>query len=122
MRVDPTGAASVTSVPAAGARGETRAPQPGQERPSGVSAGDERAYQPDPERAELTKAVNQMNETLQVFKHNLRLSIHEETKHIQIQVVDIVSNEVISEFPPKKLLDQLGAIQRMVGLLLDKQG
>lgn len=123
MRVDSAGAVPVTSGLPAGARGDTRAPQAGQDR---SRVADEEIVgaevKSDQEKAELSRAVDQMNQTLRVFEQNLRLLVHDTTKHIYIQVVDTVTNEVISEFPPKKLLDQLGAIQQTVGLLLDKQG
>lgn len=51
---------------------------------------------------------------------SLRLTVHEESKRVMIQVVDQQKNEVIAEFPPHELLDTLATISKVIGLLLDK--
>lgn len=38
-----------------------------------------------------------------------------------LEVIDLETNEVIKEIPPKKLLDLAAGIREMIGLLLDEK-
>ncbi|HBS58190.1 MAG: flagellar protein FlaG [Bacillota bacterium] len=72
-------------------------------------------------KAELDKAVNKLNKTADIYNHEIKFTIHEETHRIMVQVIDKQTDEVISEMPPKVILDMVATFQEMVGLLVDKK-
>ena len=55
------------------------------------------------------------------FKSRLRFSIHEKTKDIMVEIIDIDTKEVIREIPPKMIKDLIANILEAVGLLIDKK-
>lgn len=71
---------------------------------------------------DLKQAVDKLNKAMEIFNNNeVRFSIHEQTKHMMIQVIKEDTGEVIAEYPPKKILDLVAQLQEMVGLIVDKR-
>jgi flagellar protein FlaG len=71
--------------------------------------------------SELVEAVEQVNDTAEALDLGLRFRLHEETDRFIVQIVDRKSNEVIKEIPPERLLNLVGQIHDMIGVLLDEK-
>lgn len=83
--------------------------------------GKPRAAADKPYMEELEGAVMQANETADAFNLGLRFKLHEATDRIMVQVVNIADNEVVKEIPPERILNLMGQIQEMIGVLLDEK-
>lgn len=75
---------------------------------------------------ELTKegieeVTEKLNETVQTFHEELQFQIHEESDRMMAKIVNIEKHETIKELPPKEMLDMLGKIRKMVGLIIDEK-
>ena len=69
----------------------------------------------------LADAVDKLNKLSNSLELKYEFTVHKETGRQMILVVDKEHNRVISEIPPKKVLDVLAGILDMVGLLIDKR-
>lgn len=67
------------------------------------------------------KAIEQANKKLVGTNREMRLSIHEETKKINIKIIDKDTDEVIKEYPPEKLLDIFAKMIELSGLFVDEK-
>ncbi|OPX94500.1 MAG: flagellar protein FlaG [Pelotomaculum sp. PtaB.Bin104] len=68
----------------------------------------------------LQEAVNRINKALQeLLDTGIQFSVHEDTKKLMVQVVDIKDKKVIKEFPPHEFLDIMARIREYIGVLLD---
>ncbi|ARA98479.1 MULTISPECIES: flagellar protein FlaG [Geobacillus] len=70
---------------------------------------------------ELENVVNGLNELLQPSHTSIRFELHKELNEYYVQVVDVKTQEVVREIPPKKLLDMYAAMMEFVGLLVDRK-
>lgn len=69
----------------------------------------------------LSKSVDQANQTLKMYDRKLEMSVHEVTKTIMYTLRDTKTNEVIMEFPPKKIQDMIAKMWELAGLFVDKK-
>lgn len=67
----------------------------------------------------LKKAVNEINR--QSENSTVQFGIHEETNRITIKILDKSTREVIREFPPEKVLDQIAKAWELAGLMVDEK-
>lgn len=69
----------------------------------------------------LDKAVEIANKTL--AKHNsfIERSVHDVTKTVMYVMKDTETNEVIKEFPPKKIQDMIAKMWEIAGLFVDEK-
>lgn len=67
------------------------------------------------------KAVEEANKKLVSTNKEMRLSIHEKTKKINIKIIDKETDEVIKEYPPEKLLDIFAKMIELSGLIVDEK-
>ncbi len=67
----------------------------------------------------LKKAVNEINK--QSNNSTVQFGIHEETNRITIKILDKSTREVIREFPPEKVLDQIAKAWELAGLMVDEK-
>lgn len=51
----------------------------------------------------------------------LQFSIHKESSHIIVKIVDSQTKEVIKEIPPEKMLDILSSLSKSTGLFIDQK-
>ncbi|MPN54839.1 hypothetical protein SDC9_202516 [bioreactor metagenome] len=58
---------------------------------------------------------------MEMINSDIQFQLHEKTKQLIVQVVDMRDGKVLKEFPPHELLDTMAKIQEYVGLLLDKK-
>jgi len=70
---------------------------------------------------ELENVINGLNELLQPSHTSIRFELHKELNKYYVQVVDVNTQEVVREIPPKKLLDMYAAMMEFVGLLVDRK-
>jgi flagellar protein FlaG len=72
-------------------------------------------------KEKLEHAVKKLNDLLKNSNKSLRFRLHDELQEYYVQIVDDVTQEVIKEVPPKKLLDMYAAMNELWGILFDKQ-
>jgi flagellar protein FlaG len=73
------------------------------------------------EVAEIEKKIEGVNQFLKSSNTNIKFNLHEELKEYYITIVDVETDEVIKEVPPKKLLDIYAAMIDTLGLFIDKK-
>lgn len=89
---------------------------------SRVAQEEENKTKQDPNLAEkLEDKVEQLNKTVEIFDRRIHFQIHEETNRIMVQVVEVETEEVLTEIPPEKILDLVARIEEMIGLIVDKK-
>ncbi len=69
----------------------------------------------------LDKSVEQANQSLKLYDRKLEMQVHEVTKTIMYTLRDTKTNEVIMEFPPKKIQDMIAKMWELAGLFVDKR-
>lgn len=69
----------------------------------------------------LKKSVEQANKTLASFDKYIEREVHEVTHAIIYRLKDSRTNQVIQEFPPKKIQDMIAKMWEMAGLFIDKK-
>lgn len=70
---------------------------------------------------DLDKATEEMTKWIQSLNTDIRFALHEETKSLMVQVIDIKDQRVLKEFPPHDFLDMVAKIREYVGMLLDEK-
>lgn len=81
---------------------------------------------PDMDKALITeemldKSVEQANKSLDIYDKMIERSIHEKTKAVMYVLKDTRTNEVIREFPPKKIQDMIAKMWELAGLFVDEK-
>lgn len=71
--------------------------------------------------ADIEKKIEGVNQFLQSSNTNVKFNLHEDLNEYYITIVDVETNEVIKEVPPKKLLDMYAAMVNALGLFIDKK-
>jgi len=69
----------------------------------------------------LDKAIEMANKTLAKHNNFIERSVHETTKTMMYVMKDTVTNEVIKEFPPKKIQDMIAKMWEIAGLFVDEK-
>lgn len=69
----------------------------------------------------LDKAVEQANKSLIQFDRVIERSVHEKTGTVMYVIRDAKTNEVIGEFPPKKIQDMIAKMWELAGLFVDEK-
>jgi len=72
-------------------------------------------------KEELEESIEEINKTVEALHKDLRFQVHEKSDRLMVEVIDVIKNEVIKEIPPRQLLDMLGRIREMVGLIIDEK-
>lgn len=70
----------------------------------------------------VQKSVEQANRTLKKHDRYIERNIHEVTKAVMYKLKDSETNEVIAEFPPKKVQDMIAKMWELAGLFVDEKG
>ncbi|CAN7153414.1 flagellar protein FlaG [Paenibacillus sp. LjRoot153] len=70
---------------------------------------------------QLVKAIERAIKAVEGTSTTLDFSIHEQTKHIIVKVLDKSSGEVIREIPNEKSLDFLAKVWEMAGAMVDER-
>lgn len=70
---------------------------------------------------ELDKAVELINEAVQMADKKLEFKVHEGTNRTMVKVIDRETDEIIREIPPEEILDLVDKMTELVGLMMDKR-
>jgi flagellar protein FlaG len=54
---------------------------------------------------QLKQAVDELNKKAEETNYNVRFAIYKDTNRIIVEVVDKITKEVVSTFPPKQILE-----------------
>ncbi|QGU00398.1 Flagellar protein FlaG [Candidatus Syntrophocurvum alkaliphilum] len=78
----------------------------------------------EPTLDNLTKATDKLNKAFKISDYNIKFNVHEESERIHVKMIDSMTEEIIREIPPEKLLDFAAHIQEIlddaVGFLVDE--
>lgn len=70
---------------------------------------------------EVIKAIEKANKHIRMYDRKLEFSIHDLTKQIMVRVIDTDSDKVIREIPSEKILDMVGHLWEVAGILVDEK-
>lgn len=73
------------------------------------------------DRDDLNSLTQELNKFMDSLNVDIQFAIHDKTKQVMVQVLDIKEQRVLREYPAHELLDTLAAIREYVGVLLDKK-
>lgn len=82
----------------------------------------EKTFNKNNDERNLDEKLDQLNQAAELFGKAIRFEKHEETGRMIIRVVSTADDKVISEIPPRKILDTLARIEQTIGLLFDEKG
>ncbi len=69
----------------------------------------------------MQKAMEQANKTLSSYNRHIERAVHEVTKSVMYTIKDSSTNEIIAEFPPKKIQDMIAKMWEIAGLFVDEK-
>jgi len=69
----------------------------------------------------IDKSVEQANIALKAYDKVIERSVHEKTKTMMYVLKDTKTDEVIREFPPKKIQDMIAKMWELAGLFVDEK-
>lgn len=69
----------------------------------------------------MIKAVDQANKSLKHSDRFIKRDVHEKTKTVMYKLIDSKTEEVIAEFPPKKIQDMVAKMWELAGLFVDEK-
>lgn len=69
----------------------------------------------------LEKSVEQANKSLEMYNRKIERAVHEVTHTVMYTVRDTITNEVIQEFPPRKIQDMIAKMWELAGLFVDEK-
>jgi len=69
----------------------------------------------------LENALKQANKNLDQYNKVIERSVHEKTGVIIYVLKDTLTNEVIKEFPPRKIQDMIAKMWEIAGILVDER-
>lgn len=86
------------------------------------SSGNDYSY----EKGELSKKsidniAKKLDDVIGDFGVHSEYEIHDKLKDVMIKIVDDKTGNVISEIPPKKILDMIAKFCEMAGIIVDKR-
>src|SRR5690625_2173509 len=75
----------------------------------------------DINKQDVKTTVEKLNDFIDPLRTNLKFVFHEELHEYYVTVVDPLTNEVLREIPPKKMLDMYAAMTEFMDLLVDEK-
>jgi uncharacterized FlaG/YvyC family protein len=91
-----------------------------QTTPAVVNGGGSVASDADFEKI-MEEPIKQANKSLAPYGRQIEREIHEVTKALMYTIRDTKTNEVIAEYPPRKIQDMIAKMWEMAGLMLDQK-
>jgi len=70
---------------------------------------------------DVKSTVEKLNDFIDPVRTNLKFVFHEDLHEYYVTVVNPLTDEVIREIPPKKMLDMYAAMTEYMGLLVDEK-
>ncbi len=75
----------------------------------------------EPSRADVSKAVDNINQAMRSLSQGLEFSIDDDSKRMVVKVVDQQTGDVIRQVPTVEALEIAKALDRVQGLLIRQQ-
>lgn len=69
----------------------------------------------------MKQAMDQANKSLAVYNRYIERAVHEVTHAVMYTIKDTKTNEVIAEFPPRKIQDMIAKMWEIAGLFVDEK-
>lgn len=69
----------------------------------------------------ISESVDRINRMFEESNRRFEYTVHEKTNNIIIRVIDEVTNEVVKEIPPEKILNIVASIMELAGLIVDER-
>lgn len=73
------------------------------------------------EKEMVDNSIEQANKSLKQFHRIIERNVHETTKSIMYTIRDTDTDEVIAEFPPRKIQDMIAKMWELAGLFVDEK-
>ena len=70
---------------------------------------------------DLKKAVDRLNKFVETDNVRVEYDVHPQFKDIMIRIIDKKTGDVITEVPPKKILDMVAKMCELAGVIFDKK-
>ncbi|MBT2678865.1 flagellar protein FlaG [Bacillus sp. ISL-35] len=72
-------------------------------------------------KEKVKEIVDTMNKFMEASPTALKFEFHEELNEYFVKIIDEKTKEVVREIPPKKMLDFYAAMNKFIGLMVDKK-
>lgn len=72
-------------------------------------------------RDEIISAIEKANDEFTTYDRKFEFSIHEKTNKISVKVIDTLTDDIIREIPPEKILDMIAGIWEVAGIIVDEK-
>ncbi len=69
----------------------------------------------------MKKSVDQANKALAPHNRFIERAVHDVTHTVMYKIKDTATNEVIAEYPPKKIQDMVAKMWELAGLFVDEK-
>jgi uncharacterized FlaG/YvyC family protein len=69
----------------------------------------------------MDESIKQANKSLATYDRQIEREIHSVTKVVMYKIRDTKTNEVIAEYPPKKIQDMIAKMWELAGLFIDQK-
>lgn len=69
----------------------------------------------------MKQAMDQANKSLAVYNRYIERAVHEVTHAVMYTIKDTKTDEVIAEFPPRKIQDMIAKMWEIAGLFVDEK-
>lgn len=69
----------------------------------------------------MVAMVQKTNEFIEPLRTNLKFQLHEKLDEYYVEVVNSMTDEVIKEIPPKKMLDMYAEMAELMGIIIDQK-
>lgn len=70
---------------------------------------------------EVKTVASKLNDFIEPAQTSLEFKFHEELNEYYITIVNPLTNEVVKEIPPKKMLDMYASMVEFMGILVDEK-
>ena len=70
---------------------------------------------------EVVEFIEEANKKFVIYDRKFEVSVHEKTQQVMVKVLDSVTDELIREIPPEKMLDIVAGLLEVAGIIVDKK-
>lgn len=75
----------------------------------------------EPSKRDVQHKIDDINKVIETLNTGVRFALHEDLNEYYVTIVDKITNEVVKEIPPKKLLDIYAAMKETISVFFDKK-
>jgi flagellar protein FlaG len=79
-----------------------------------------KAKEKEPAKQDIKDATEILNGVMSDLHTNIKFSVDDKTKVLQVQIVDARDQRVIKEIPPKEFLDMMAKLRDLAGAIFDR--